>query len=203
MPNPIHFEMQPSISQSGTRRGAVRALTAPFVLVLGAAPRRIAACLMLLSVAACTAGDAGVAREDSPDRVAPSRAGVSGAPSASETGVGAAASSRPTSTAVADTLLASADVYAGWRSFNINCQSCHGLNAVANEAAPDLLNSVRKGGTLTHAQFREVVRKGRMAKGMPSWGALLNSTQIDQIYAYLVARSSGALGAGQPSVGGE
>jgi mono/diheme cytochrome c family protein len=105
--------------------------------------------------------------------------------------------------AVADTLLASAEVYAGWRSFNINCQSCHGLNAVASEAAPDLLNSVRKGGTLTQTQFREVVRKGRMAKGMPSWGALLDSTQIDRIYAYLVARSSGALGAGQPSMGGE
>ena len=103
----------------------------------------------------------------------------------------------------ADTLLANADVYAGWRNFNVNCQSCHGFNAVASDAAPDLRNSVRKGGTLTRAQFHEVVRKGRMAKGMPAWGALLDARQIDQIYAYLLARSSGALGAGQPSVGGE
>ena len=103
----------------------------------------------------------------------------------------------------ADTLLANADVYAGWRNFNVNCQGCHGFNAVASDAAPDLRNSVRKGGTLTRAQFHEVVRKGRMAKGMPAWGALLDAKQIDQIYAYLLARSSGALGAGQPSVGGE
>ncbi|HET7622933.1 MAG TPA: cytochrome c [Gemmatimonadaceae bacterium] len=102
-----------------------------------------------------------------------------------------------------DTLLASADVYAGWRNFNVNCQSCHGFNAVASDVAPDLRSSVRKGGTVTHAQFQEVVRKGRMAKGMPAWGALLDAEQIDQIYAYLLARSSGALGAGQPSVGGE
>jgi len=101
----------------------------------------------------------------------------------------------------ADTLLASADVYAGWRSFNVNCQSCHGFNAVASDVAPDLRNSVRERGTVTRAQFHEVVRNGRMAKGMPAWGALLDAKQIDQIYAYLRARSSGALGAGRPSVG--
>jgi mono/diheme cytochrome c family protein len=111
--------------------------------------------------------------------------------------------SHTAATAGADTLLASADVYAGWRSFNVNCQSCHGFNAVASEAAPDLRNSVRKGGTISRTQFQEVVRKGRMARGMPAWGALLDAKQIDQIYAYLLARSSGALGAGRPSVGGE
>ena len=62
---------------------------------------------------------------------------------------------------------------------------------------------MRQGGTLTRAQFHEVVRKGRMAKGMPAWGALLDEKQIDQIYAYLRARSTGALGAGRPEVSGE
>jgi mono/diheme cytochrome c family protein len=94
-------------------------------------------------------------------------------------------------------------VYAGWRAFNVNCQSCHGFNAVASDVAPDLRSSVGRGGTVTHAQFREVVKKGRMAKGMPAWGELLDAKQIEQIYAYLLARSSGALGAGQPIVGGE
>ncbi len=111
--------------------------------------------------------------------------------------------SHAVATSSSDTLLASADVYAGWRNFNANCQSCHGFNAVASDVAPDLRNSVRNGGTLTRAQFHEVVRKGRMAKGMPAWGALLDAKQIDQIYAYLLARSSGALGAGRPNVGGE
>lgn len=207
MPNPKSLEMQPSKSPYRARRHVKRALPLSLAVALRSVRRRLALCLMLLGAAACTTRDAGAVREDSPDRTdvqpavqAPAVAPASGA---SGTGAGAASPSRHTSAAVADTLLASADVYAGWRSFNINCQSCHGLNAVASEAAPDLLNSVRKGGTLTHAQFREVVRKGRMAKGMPSWGALLDSAQIDRIYAYLVARSSGALGAGQPSVGGE
>jgi mono/diheme cytochrome c family protein len=39
-----------------------------------------------------------------------------------------------------------------------------------------------------------------MARGMPAWGALLDGAQIDQIYAYLEARSSGTLGAGQPHI---
>lgn len=137
---------------------------------------------------------------------APAVAGnAHGAPASAATGNGAStnAAAAAAASASADTLLADAAEYAGWRSFNINCQSCHGLNAVASDVAPDLRNSVRKGGTVTHAEFREVVRKGRMAKGMPAWGALLDAKQIDEIYAYLLARSSGALGAGQPSVGGE
>ncbi|HEY9478501.1 MAG TPA: c-type cytochrome [Gemmatimonadaceae bacterium] len=162
-------------------RSATPATTAP--LPTASARRAIVACTLIAGAAvACTArGDAAGAREN--------RSQASG--------------SRQHATVVADTLLANADVYAGWRSFNINCQSCHGFNAVASDAAPDLRNSVRKGGTITRAQFHEVVTKGRMAKGMPAWGALLDAKQIDQIYAYLLARSSGALGAGQPSVGGE
>lgn len=102
----------------------------------------------------------------------------------------------------ADSLLATPEVYAGWRSFNVNCQTCHGFNAVGSDVAPDLRNSVGEGGSMTHAAFKEVVRKGRMDKGMPAWGALLDGVQIDQIYAYLVARSSGSLGAGQPHIAG-
>lgn len=104
--------------------------------------------------------------------------------------------------AAADTLLTTPDVYAGWRSFNVNCQTCHGLDAVGSDLAPDLRNSVGKGGSITHAAFTEIVRKGRMDRGMPAWGALLDATQIDAIYAYLVARSSGSLGSGQPHVAG-
>jgi mono/diheme cytochrome c family protein len=187
--------------------------------------RTTAACTLLASVvasaAACSARDADAARRDahaaSAVAAAPAAhdpvdgsaasttyaAGASHATPASEGRNSAGVASRTVVATAADTLLASADVYAGWRSFNVNCQSCHGFNAVASEAAPDLRNSVRKGGTISRTQFQEVVRKGRMARGMPAWGALLDAKQIDQIYAYLLARSSGALGAGRPSVGGE
>jgi mono/diheme cytochrome c family protein len=175
-------------------------------------PARAVAAYALLAcvVVACTTGadarggrDHDSAAAGGAESQAPVVAGnAHDAPSSAATGTSAsteAAAPAP----VADTLLADAAEYAGWRSFNINCQSCHGLNAVASDVAPDLRNSVRKGGTVTHAEFREVVKKGRMAKGMPAWGALLDAKQIDEIYAYLLARSSGALGAGQPSVGGE
>ncbi|HEU4586356.1 MAG TPA: c-type cytochrome [Gemmatimonadaceae bacterium] len=170
--------------------------------------RRAAITLTMLvgvttSAAACSARDADAARRylHTADTVA--AAPAAHAPAASEGRSTPTVASRAVVATAADTLLASADVYAGWRTFNVNCQSCHGFNAVASEAAPDLRNSVRQGGTLTRAQFHEVVRKGRMAKGMPAWGALLDAKQIDQIYAYLRARSTGALGAGQPNVGGE
>ncbi len=195
--------------------------------------RATVACTLLLAsvvagAAACSASDADAARRDthagdaiarSATADAPASGNAANAANATNAADAAGEASRERSTSegrstsgvvsraavatAADTLLASADVYAGWRNFNVNCQSCHGFNAVASEAAPDLRNSVRQGGTLTRAQFHEVVRKGRMAKGMPAWGALLDAKQIDQIYAYLLARSTGALGAGRPNVGGE
>jgi len=193
-------------------RSAARAAAAS----LPAAPagRAAVACVLLAgATAACTVwGDADDARardaiasatrSDAPAIPDAHRAATVTVRATNETGP-VAPVSRAVVATDADTLLANADVYAGWRNFNVHCQSCHGFNAVANDAAPDLRNSVRKGGTLTRSQFQEVVRKGRMAKGMPAWGALLDAKQIDQIYAYLLARSSGALGAGQPSVGGE
>ncbi|HEU4586738.1 MAG TPA: cytochrome c [Gemmatimonadaceae bacterium] len=186
--------------------------------------RAAVACTLLASVTAsataCSTRDADAARRDARTGDATARAETAHAPVATDTAGAAAAgarsatpasdgrsnsgvASRTVAAAATDTLLASADVYAGWRTFNVNCQSCHGFNAVASDVAPDLRNSVRQGGTLTRAQFHEVVRTGRMAKGMPAWGALLDAKQIDQIYAYLRARSTGALGAGRPIVGGE
>lgn len=176
-----------------------------------------AACVLLAGAAACSGHDVrSDVQGDSPGGAASGATAPSHTPSAAANGGsayravpvsgGGSAPGRISQTATttsADTLLASADVYAGWRSFNVNCQSCHGFNAVASDVAPDLRNSVRMGGTVTRVQFQEVVRKGRMAKGMPAWGALLDAKQIDQIYAYLLARSSGALGAGRPNVGGE
>lgn len=206
---------------SRTPPGARRAARAALLISLSLRNPRVrragAACALLVGVAACSARDSSSdAKRDAPGGIAGAATATSRGTSAAANGSGADHAAPPSDggsasntishavvATASDTLLANANVYAGWRNFNINCQSCHGFNAVATDAAPDLRNSVRKGGTLTRAQFHEVVRKGRMARGMPAWGALLDAKQIDQIYAYLLARSTGALGAGQPSVGGE
>jgi mono/diheme cytochrome c family protein len=206
--------MHPSSFLAGAGRLARIALRLSISLPASRTSRAAIALTMLVGVttsaAACSDRDADAARRylHAADTVA--AAATAHAPAAASrtthTSEGRSTPgvvSRAVVATAADTLLASADVYAGWRTFNVNCQSCHGFNAVASEAAPDLRNSVRQGGTLTRAQFHEVVRKGRMAKGMPAWGALLDAKQIDQIYAYLLARSTGGLGAGRPNVGGE
>jgi mono/diheme cytochrome c family protein len=51
---------------------------------------------------------------------------------------------------------------------------------------------------VTRDVFLTTVRDGRIAKGMPSWNALLNQRQIEQHYAYVKARSEGRLAAGRP-----
>ena len=159
--------------------------------------------ILLALTLACSSTDAGVAG-DSPgrDAVATGAAPAAPARAAAVNAAGSAAASGATRGAAGgdapDSLLATPKVYAGWRSFNVNCQSCHGFNAVGSDLAPDLRNSVGAGGSITRASFGDVVREGRMARGMPAWAALLDDDKIEEIYAYLLARSSGSLGAGQP-----
>lgn len=97
-----------------------------------------------------------------------------------------------------DSLLVTPVVYDGWKSFHAYCYSCHGADAVASDIAPDLRNAVGPHGAIAHDVFAQVVMNGRTAKGMPAWSALLDSAQVEHIYAYLVARGSGDLAPGQP-----
>ena len=49
-----------------------------------------------------------------------------------------------------------------------------------------------------HDLFVQTVKNGRPDKGMPTWGPLLTDKQVDDLYAYLKARSEGRLAPGRP-----
>lgn len=75
-----------------------------------------------------------------------------------------------------------------WRT--AACDRCHGANQ-EGLVGPSLVNSLK---VLSKDDFVTIVREGRLAKGMQSFG---NSPQvmdnIDKLYAYLKGRSDGAI----------
>ena len=97
-----------------------------------------------------------------------------------------------------DSLLVSDAEYQGWKWFHVYCYRCHGTDALGSTLAPNLRHSVSPQGTVTRDVFLTTVRDGRIAKGMPSWSALLNQRQIEQLYAYVKARSEDRLAPGRP-----
>ncbi len=100
-----------------------------------------------------------------------------------------------------DSLLVSNQVYQGWKWFHVYCFRCHGEDAIGgvNPAAPDLRWALSASGyALTHDQFVQTVTDGRPTKGMPIWKVLLDSTAIENLYAYVKARTEGWLKPGRP-----
>ena len=97
-----------------------------------------------------------------------------------------------------DSLLVADQVYQGWKWFHVYCFRCHGEDAVSGGLAPDLRVSLGPHGLVTHEVFMQTVANGRLDKGMPGWKVLLDSAQTEQLYAYVVARSSGQLVPGRP-----
>jgi quinoprotein dehydrogenase-associated probable ABC transporter substrate-binding protein len=88
--------------------------------------------------------------------------------------------------------------YQGWKTFAVNCTRCHGEDAIGSALAPSLVKSLQ--GNVTHPVFVQTVTEGRIPKGMPAWGPLLTPTQIENLYAYVKARSEGRLAPGRPHV---
>ena len=75
-----------------------------------------------------------------------------------------------------------------WRS--AACDRCHGANQ-EGLVGPSLIESLK---TLSKDAFIETVTKGRLQKGMPSFGTNDDLTSnIDHLYAYLKGRSDGAI----------
>ena len=125
------------------------------------------------------------------------------------------------------------DIYThvGWKVFNMSCYSCHGVDAVKTDIAPDLVESL-KGMTknqfitkvltsyritvgqnriigedqdaLRDAMMAEVMKKNRAEQGeiiMPAWSrSPYVEPHVEDLYAYLKARSDGAIGSGEPEV---
>lgn len=100
-----------------------------------------------------------------------------------------------------DKLAVNQSEYNGWKTFAVNCTRCHGEDAVGSTIAPNLMKSLRE--HVDHELFVQTVKNGRPDKGMPTWGPLLTDKQIEDLYAYLKARSEGRLAPGRPHVKSE
>lgn len=92
--------------------------------------------------------------------------------------------------------------YNGYRRYGEACLRCHGPDGMGSSYAPNLTDSLQR---LNYEQFTETVINGRknlsagQEKVMPAFGEVQDvALYIDDIYAYLKARSDGAVGRGRP-----
>jgi methanol metabolism-related c-type cytochrome len=92
--------------------------------------------------------------------------------------------------------------YNGWRRYTESCLRCHGPDGAGSSYAPSLADSLKQ---MSEDQFKEVVVNGRKNVNtaaenvMPPFGEVEDvMLYLDDIYAYLKARSDGVLGRGRP-----
>ena len=92
---------------------------------------------------------------------------------------------------VTDGYKVDAETMKGFRAWRAAaCDRCHGANQ-EGLVGPSLITSLK---TLTKEEFVTTVTKGRLEKGMQSFGnspAVMDN--INQLYAYLKGRSDGAI----------
>jgi mono/diheme cytochrome c family protein len=88
-----------------------------------------------------------------------------------------------------------AQTLSGWKTWRaLACERCHGA-AQEGMVGPSLVNSLR---VLSKEEFKAVVLKGRIEKGMPNFDTSKMVTEnIDNLYAYLKGRSDGAIEPGR------
>jgi methanol metabolism-related c-type cytochrome len=94
------------------------------------------------------------------------------------------------------------DTYNGYRRYGNSCLACHGPDGLGSSYAPSLVESLTR---LSREEFNEVVVNGRqnvsqaVQRVMPPFGLVEDvMLYLDDIYAYLKARSDGAIGRGRP-----
>jgi methanol metabolism-related c-type cytochrome len=92
--------------------------------------------------------------------------------------------------------------FSGFRRYHADCHVCHGPDGLGSSFGPALVDSLK---TLSYEDFLEIVTNGRKNvstssdKVMPSFGLNPNvMCFVDDIYAYLKARSDGVLPRGRP-----
>jgi mono/diheme cytochrome c family protein len=68
--------------------------------------------------------------------------------------------------------------------FETTCAICHGKNGVGTEDAP-AINNIERLTSLDNDWYRNTIRVGRPAKGMPTWGTVLSPNQIEHLIALL------------------
>jgi methanol metabolism-related c-type cytochrome len=87
----------------------------------------------------------------------------------------------------------------GYRRYHASCHTCHGPDGLGSSFGPALAESLK---TQTFEQFIEIVANGKQdrEKKMPALGTDFNvMCYINDIYAYLKARSDNAIGRGRPA----
>lgn len=96
---------------------------------------------------------------------------------------------------VADGNKVDAQTLSGWKTWRaMACERCHGA-AQEGMVGPSLVDSLK---VLSKDQFKVVVLKGRIEKGMPNFdGSKMVTENIDSLYAYLKGRSDGAIEPGR------
>ncbi|WP_203159280.1 c-type cytochrome, methanol metabolism-related [Methylobacterium aquaticum] len=92
--------------------------------------------------------------------------------------------------------------YSGYRRYHAECHVCHGPDGMGSTYAPALKDSLK---TLSYEEFVGIVVGGKQdvnsstQKVMPAFGDNKNVTcYMDDLYVYLKARASGALGRVRP-----
>jgi hypothetical protein len=123
-----------------------------------------------------------------------------------------------------------AGTYRGWKVFHTTCYSCHGVDALGTDVAPSLVERVKllspreftfkvltryrivvpssetgdDQTAIRDAIIEEVQKQERGKRGeilMPPWEANTRvKPHVLDLYAYLSARSDGALGPGRPKL---
>ena len=92
--------------------------------------------------------------------------------------------------------------YNGWRRYTESCLRCHGPDGAGSSYAPNLLESLK---SMSEDQVKDVIINGRVNVNasadnvMPAFGEVEDvAIYLDDIYAYLKARSDGVLDRGRP-----
>jgi mono/diheme cytochrome c family protein len=78
-----------------------------------------------------------------------------------------------------------AQVVAGRKLFNDNCEHCHGPDAVQGERRRNLRLLRHRYGDDADRVFLTTVTDGRVTNGMPIWAGILTDQQFQQILAFL------------------
>jgi mono/diheme cytochrome c family protein len=82
------------------------------------------------------------------------------------------------------------DAAQGALLFSSTCQLCHGENGMGTDDAPAINDQARL-ASLEDDWYREVIKNGRPAKGMPTWGTVLSPEQIEHLVALIDAWREG------------
>ena len=92
--------------------------------------------------------------------------------------------------------------YNGWRRYTEACLRCHGPDGAGSSYASNIVDSLKQ---MSEDEFKEIVVNGRKNVNtastniMPPFGEVEDvMLYLDDIYAYLKARSDGVLGRGRP-----